>query len=217
LTRRLRLATQVSLGLMCAATFSRGLIGFLVAAALRRAASEPPRRRLVLSIAAGATGLLIIAALTVGGLHLNPVKPSTISYVFPDPHHRREAFATSLSTLGHHPLLGIGPGAVPGYNSDGPRRAHFTPLNVAATLGLPALIALLTMLIMVWRERRRPTDIALWSAAAGIALDGLAQDIDHFRHVWVLIGLLGSRPRTVERPPALIRSISVSETSHSST
>jgi hypothetical protein len=24
-------------------------------------------------------------------------------------------------------------------------------------------------------------------------VDGLAQDIDHFRHVWLLLGLLGSR------------------------
>jgi hypothetical protein len=51
------------------------------------------------------------------------------------------------------------------------------------------------MLWLLWRDRRRSTDVALWSAAAGIGLDGLAQDIDHFRHVCVLIVLLsGGRP-----------------------
>ncbi len=57
-------------------------------------------------------------------------------------------------------------------------------------VGLPALAALIVMLVLLWRSRRRPTDLALWSALAGTALDGLAQDIDHFRHVWVLLGLV---------------------------
>jgi hypothetical protein len=30
----------------------------------------------------------------------------------------------------------------------------------------------------------------LWSAFAGLSLDGLAQDVDHFRHIWLLLGLL---------------------------
>jgi hypothetical protein len=122
----------------------------------------------------------------------NPVKPSTILYVVPDPGNRREAFVTSLHTLEHHLLSGVGPGALPGVNAGTPFRAHFTPLNVAATLGLPALAALLAMLWLIWRSRRRPTELALWSAAAGIGLDGLVQDVDHFRHVWILLGLLGS-------------------------
>ena len=129
--------------------------------------------------------------LTVGRLQLDPLKPPTISYVVPDPGNRREAFVTSLTTLEHHPLFGIGPGALPGLNAGAPFRAHFTPLNVAATLGLPALCALIAMFVLLWPSRRRPTDVALWSALAGVCIDGLAQDIDHFRHVWVLIGLLG--------------------------
>jgi hypothetical protein len=190
LSQRARVATQISLGLLCAATFSRGLIGFLLAAALRRSAAMSGRRRVLMAVGAALASLSIIAVLSVGRLHLDPVKPSTISYVVPDPGNRREAFTTSLTTLERHPLFGIGPGALPGINAGSPFRAHFTPLNVAATLGLPALCALLAMLWLVWRDRRRPMDTALWSAAAGISLDGLAQDIDHFRHVWVLIGLL---------------------------
>lgn len=192
LGRRARIATQVSLGLLCAATFARGLIGFLLALALRSSAAMGGRRRALVAIGTTVASAAVIAGLTVGRLHLDPVKPSTISYVVPDPGNRREAFTSSLRTLGHHPLLGIGPGGLPGLNAGGPFRAHFTPLNVAATVGLPALCALLAMLWLVWRDRSRPTDVALWSAAAGMVLDGLEQDIDHFRHVWILIGLLGA-------------------------
>ena len=86
------------------------------------------------------------------------------------------------------PTAGIGPGALPGINAGAPFRARFTPLNVAATLGMPALLTLAATVWLLWRRRRRPTDLAQWSALAAIGIDGLAQDIDHLRHVWVLIG-----------------------------
>ena len=89
-------------------------------------------------------------------------------------------------------MFGIGPGALPGVNAGVPFRAHFTPLNMAATLGLPALAPFAVMLAL----QVRPTQIALWSALAGITLDDLVNDIDHYRHLWVLLGLLGSRERT---------------------
>jgi hypothetical protein len=184
---------------------SRGLIGFLFAAVLRASTGLRGLRRWIVPISTALASLAAIALLTVGRLHLSPARPSTISYVVPDPGNRREAFVTSLETLGHHPLLGVGPGALPGRNRGQPFRAHFTPLNVAATLGIPALCALTAALVLVWRQRRRPTDVALWSAFAGIGVDGLAQDIDHFRHVWLLLGLLGSRrevaPPTFSRQP----------------
>jgi hypothetical protein len=192
LTPRLRVPTQISLGLLCLATVSRAFVGFLFASVLRHAAEPPGRRRAIIPIAAAVACICFLASLTVGRLHLNPVEPSTISYVVPDPGNRREAFTTSLETLGNHPLLGVGPGALPGFNQGAPFRAHFTPLNVAATLGLPALLALSAMFWLLWSGRHRPTDIALWSALAGMALDGLVGDIDHYRHLWILIGLLGS-------------------------
>jgi hypothetical protein len=192
---RLRMATQISLGLLCAATLSRGFIAFLFAAVLRRSAPIRGRRRWTIPTAAAVVSIGVIAALTVAGDHLDIVTPSTISSAFSGSSPRREAFLTSLKTFEHHPLFGIGPGALPGFNQGAPFRAHFTPLNVAATLGLPALCVLIAMLVLLWRSRRRPTDVALWSALAGIGMDGLAQDIDHFRHVWVLLGLLGSGPQ----------------------
>ena len=190
LAPRLRIATQIALGLLCAATFSRGLIGFLFAIIARGSRNLSGRARWVVPVVAAVASLSLLAILTVGRLHVAPGKASPISYTVPDPGNRREAFVTSLHTLEHHPLLGIGPGALPGINAGAPFRAHFTPLNVAATLGLPALAALTLALLLLWRSRRRPTDVALWSALAGVAIDGLAQDIDHFRHVWVLLGLL---------------------------
>ena len=192
LSRRLRVATQVSLGLLCAATLSRGLIGFVFALIVRRSRSLQGRSRWFVPATALAVSLGIIGALTIGALHIDLVKPSTISYVIPDPGNRREAFVSSLTTLGHHPLLGIGPGGLPGTVDGAAFRAHFTPLNVAATLGFPSLLVLAWMFWLLWRRRRRPTDVALWSALVGIGIDGLAQDIDHFRHVWVLVGLLGA-------------------------
>jgi hypothetical protein len=192
LSRRLRLTAEISLGVLCAATLSRGLIAYIFAATVRYARAREGRSRWLMPAAAGAVCLAILAALTVGKLHLDPVKPSTFSYVVPDPGNRREAFVTSWHTFEHHPVFGLGPGSLPGINAGAPFRAHFTPLNVAATLGFPALLALIWMIWLLWRRRRRPTDVALWSALAGVGLDGLAQDIDHFRHVWVLLGLVGA-------------------------
>ena len=68
--------------------------------------------------------------------------------------------------------------------------AHLTPLNIAATLGLPALLGFLLVPIALWRARRRPTDRALWGMLAGLALDGLGQDVEDFRHVFVAFGLV---------------------------
>lgn len=64
-----------------------------------------------------------------------------------------------------------------------------TPLNIAATMGLPALAAMVFLFVTLWRHRRRPIPIATWSGLAGLGIDALAQDIEHFRHVWVMIGL----------------------------
>jgi hypothetical protein len=159
-------------------------------------------------------GLLIalvgsIAALSVGRLHLDPTRPSSVTYEVPDPHNRREAFETSFDTLADHPVVGEKPGALAGENRGVPFRAHLTRLNIAATMGLPALAAAVLLLLVLWRNRRRPTPIATWSGLAGLGIDGLAQDLEHFRHVWVMIGLADadrkpsySRRRSKDGTPA---------------
>ncbi len=189
LSPRLRRATELALAVVVILTLSRAILGFFVAMAIRVAGTRGSSRAKGLAVAAAVLAVAVMALLTIGRLHLDPTQPSTISYEVPDPGNRREAFATSLDTLWSQPLLGSGPGTLPGENRGAPFRAHFTPLNIAATVGLPALIALATALILLWTRRGRPTDIALWSGFAGVAIDAIGQDVEHFRHVWILIGL----------------------------
>jgi hypothetical protein len=85
-------------------------------------------------------------------------------------------------------------GTSPGQHRGAPFDSHLTPLNIAATLGLPALVAFSSLIALLWRRRSRPTDLAIWGGLAGLALDGLAQDIEDFRHLWVMIGLADVRP-----------------------
>jgi hypothetical protein len=190
LPRRLRIITQLALSLLVISTFSRGAIAFFAMLAVRGAyARLPGAKASKLAAVVVLASLAIMAALTVGRLHLDPTRPSTVSYQVPDPGNRREAFVTALDTFVDHPLLGKGPGSLVARNRGEPFRAHFTPLNVAATLGLPALAALVFLVVVLWRERRRPTSLAIWTGLLGLGIDGLGQDIEHFRHVWALIGL----------------------------
>jgi hypothetical protein len=190
LPRRLTTVTQVALSALVLLTFSRGAIAFFVAMGIRAAyrhRDAMTARRVAIALVAAA--VVILGALSVGRLHLDPTRPSSITYEVPDPGNRRQAFDTGLDTLADHPLAGKGPGTYVSLNRGLPFRAHFTPLNVAATMGLPALAALTFLIVVLWRERRRPTPIATWSGLLGLAIDGLAQDIEHFRHVWVMVGL----------------------------
>ena len=91
-----------------------------------------------------------------------------------------------------HPIFGVGLGIQPGLYKGRSFDSHCTPLNIAATLGLPALMVFSVLIASLWRRRTRPTDLAIWGGLAGLALDGLAQDIEDFRHVWVMIGIAGA-------------------------
>ncbi len=185
LPHRLRRIVQVALVVTVILAFSRALFGFVLAAAIR-GATTPGRRTAVKAFAAAL--VVTMAVLTV--VHFTfpvaqPWKPQLQS----GPSPRLEATATSFETLGRHPLFGTGPGSSPGWKGLIPFDAHLTPLNVAATLGIPALVGLLLVPLALWRARRRPTDLALWGILAGLALDGLGQDVEDFRHVWVALGL----------------------------
>lgn len=76
-------------------------------------------------------------------------------------------------------------------------RAHVTLLNIAATMGIPALAAITFLIVILWRNRWRPTPIATWSGLAGLAIDGLTLDSDHFRHLWILLGMADADRRPV--------------------
>lgn len=199
--------TQCALAAVVVATLSRAVIGFAIAFAIRFGWEHRERSAArIFATASVVAGLMVIVALTAGRLHLDPTRPATVTYEVPDPGNRREAIATSLDTVSEHPLFGEGPGALVGENRGQPFRAHLTPLNVLATTGPLSLVALVALFVVLWRRRGRPTDIAIWSGLAGLALDGLAQDAEHFRHVWVLIGLADARigreqPLAQDRPP----------------
>jgi hypothetical protein len=185
LSRRLRRVVQAALTVTVLLTFSRAILAFALAAAVR-GASTARRRTLVRALAA--VLLVAMVSLTVVHVTFSPARPWA-PQLRPGPSPRVEATATSFETLGLHPLFGTGPGSSPGRRGGEAFDAHLTPLNVAATLGLPALLGLLLVPVALWRARRRPTDRALWGMLAGLALDGLAQDVEDFRHVWVAFGL----------------------------
>jgi hypothetical protein len=185
LSRSWRQIVQAALGVTVVLTTSRAILAFALAAATRGATS-PGRRRFAGALAA--VLVLAMLGLTAVNLTLYPPRPWDLR-VLPGPSPRREAAMVSFETLKAHPLVGIGPGTSPGRNGSRPFDAHLTPLNVAATLGLPALAGLLLAVVALWRRRSRPTDLATWGMLAGLGLDGLGQDVEDFRHVWVALGL----------------------------
>ena len=71
-------------------------------------------------------------------------------------------------------------------------------------MGLPALAMLVGLIVALWRGRRRPTDVAIWSGLAGLGVDAIGQDVEHFRHVWIMLGLADAdrhAPPTARRGP----------------
>ena len=180
--RRLSLA---ALWLTVLLTFSRGIIGFILAAAIRNA-TTPVRKKLAACVALICLALIISA--TIWRPALDPSHPLDARLERTDSS-RFQAATTSLISLVAHPLSGTGPGTHPGVYQGQPFDAHLTPLNIAATLGLPALATFCFLIFVIWRRRPRPTDLAIWGGLAGMALDGLGQDIEDFRHLWVAIGI----------------------------
>ncbi len=185
LSPRLRKLTTAAIALMSLATFSRGILALGLAVLVRHA--ETPGRRRVAAIVAALFGLFL-ATLSWANVAVDPTRPWE-ARVLETHSPRRQALVSSLATLRAHPLLGTGPGRSPGTKDKAPFDAHCTVLNVAATLGLPALLGLLLIPLGRWRHRSRPTDRATWGMLAGFALESLGHDVEDFRHVWVAFGL----------------------------
>jgi O-antigen ligase len=177
--------TRAALLLAAGLTFSRSILALLLTILVVRA-SHPARRRAALVFALVA--LAVVAALHVLPLEVDPTRPLEARQG-EGLSSRGQAFLSSLATLRERPLTGVGPGASPGRKDGAPFDAHFTPLNVAATLGLPALVAFLAIPVLLWRGRSRPTDLAVWGALAGMGLEALTGDVEDFRHLWMLFGL----------------------------
>ena len=187
----LRRITLAALWITVLLTFSRGILGFVLAAMIR-GANTRLRRRAAAVYAVGCVGVVI--SLSVWNASINPTHPLDLSFRSIDSSRLRAA-TSSLATLLSHPLFGSGLGTSPGQYQGAPFDSHLTPLNIAATLGLPSLISFTFLLTLLWRRRMRPTDLYIWGGLAGLALDGLAQDIEDFRHVWVIIGICDANNR----------------------
>jgi hypothetical protein len=197
LSGKLRRAALTALWIAVTLTLSRAILGFALAALIRNAHTR--RRRAVAAACAVAFGLLIVT-LSVWNLSLDLSRPREAhidSSVAPS---RRQTAATSFRTLVANPVFGSGISTHPGSYRGLPFDAHFTPLNIAATLGLPALIAFTSLFVALWRGRDRASDVAIWSGLAGLALDALASDVEDFRHLWVMIGLAAASQASRRKP-----------------
>jgi len=182
----LRRATMGALWIAVLLTFSRGILAFGLAAAIR--AANTRFKRVATGLFA-VLSVLIIVTLSIWNLEFDPSSPLSARFEVTKDTSRWLSLTSSLQTLVNNPVFGCGLNMRPGRYLGIPFDAHLTPLNIAATLGLPALIAFAYLCAALWRSRRRPTNTAIWSGVAGLALDALAQDVEDFRHVWVMIGL----------------------------
>ena len=202
---RTRHVAQAVLAALVVLTVSRAAIGFAVAMGLRAIHGRGLAREREVAVAVVVMGILVIGALKVIPLSAEPAALRSDT-----PSARNPQLAqgeTAARTFARHPLVGAGPGALAGSHTSGdPMRAHFTPLNVAATTGLLSLGFLTAFLVLLWRERRRPPDPAIWTTLVGLGIDALWQDVEHFRHVWVMLGLADAdrqpQPPSSHSPPA---------------
>jgi hypothetical protein len=193
---------QVVLAVVVLFTFSRAIIGFGLALILRAAARRGTGRARAAGALAAVLAVFAVVGLAVSRFHPDLSKPSATTVTTPFQtrgNDRIQVATSSFDTLVEHPVLGSGPNSYPGKFQGVPFRAHLTPLNVAATLGLPALAALVGLIWALWRGRRRPTDVTIWSGLAGLGLDALGQDADHFRHAWIMFGLADADRQEVPR------------------
>lgn len=190
--RRLRWAAQAALAIVVVATLSRAILGFFLAALIR---ADLKRGWRAATIGAAVVCIALMGLLTFTKVYVDPSDPLDVRIASEAESERSQVLRAALDILAEHPLSGTGPGSLPGEEPGyGRRQAHNTPVGIAATLGLPALLALIALLGALWRARGRPTDRATWGGLAGLGLDGLGQDIENFRHVWVTLGLAGAHP-----------------------
>jgi hypothetical protein len=190
--RSWRRAGQVALAFAVLFTFSRAIIAFGLALILRAAHRRGTARARAAAAVAAVLAVSTVVGLTVTRVALDPSKPLSTKVTVPlkeNANDRLQEARTAFHTFVKHPVLGSGPDSYPARFQGIPFRAHLTPLNIAATMGLPALAALIGLIAALWGERRRPTDMTIWSGLAGLGVDAIGQDVEHFRHIWIMLGL----------------------------
>jgi hypothetical protein len=180
-------------------TFSRTWIALAGAGAVWFLAIRPDHTRA--RDAAAVVVLLAVVAvmLTVSWLDLrvDPTRPWA-THLGDSVGTRWTHLTDALSTIAAHPL-GVGPGRAATFDG---WDAHFTPVNIAAIIGIPAALAFVALFAFaISRAIRaaRAGDVTMRGVAAALvlfALDALARDVEDQRALWVLFGLvLASRAR----------------------
>jgi O-antigen ligase len=174
-------------GVTFALTVSRALFAFVFALGLRR--------RSIAVIIGCVVALVVLFRLDVhrddAGLRFSTA-----------PGIRYRLAEAALHTASEHPLFGVGPGRnageLPWPRPEDPMTtmdAHCTPINVAATLGLPALACFLGLCIFVLVRARDSSGLraALALALAAVLFDSFTVDVEDFRHLWLLFALVAPR------------------------
>ena len=200
ISRRSQTWAQVALAMLVLSTLSRAVFAFALAIVIREAMIRGTERAHRFALAATAGTLAVIVALTVIPLSASPLRPESSRE---DTNPRLATLETSAEEFADSPLLGQGPGELTAEWQGDEFRAHLTPLNVAATIGIGGLAALTALVVILWRQRRRPANPAIWSGMAGLGVDALGQDAEHFRHVWIMFGLADADRRGVTDQPDL--------------
>jgi hypothetical protein len=155
------------------------------------------------TLLAAGVGLLLLGRLRHGRLLIVALLLAALASIYVDVHGgsgpgiRWRIALSAVRTIAQHPLFGVGPAALPATAGwPGPNdpplawAAHCTPLDIAARVGLPALLA---FAVLVWQLRGRGV---LAAALGAMLFDALTLDVENFRHLWLLMGLVaGARPR----------------------
>jgi hypothetical protein len=135
-------------------------------------------------LAVAALALVMVASVVLD-VHVWTWRPDTLGI-------RARILVSTLRTIAEHPVFGVWTQTVAMAARPGGEvtswDAHNTILNVAATLGLPALVAYSA----IWWKALRVEGVlrvALWATL----FDALTLDVEDFRHVWLLLGLASAQ------------------------
>ena len=186
-------------------TFSRGAWANFAAAALLYGAlllyvsrSASQRTRIV---AASLVGILVLALVVAALLSLRGVEDLFAQRVALE----QSYDAGELGRFGRHAAgvllaldrpFGIGPYEFARIFPEDPHNAYLNAFMTAGWLGGISYLALVATTLWIGLRAAlveapwRPMLLAAWATFAGVAIEGAIIDSDHWRHVWLLIGVL---------------------------
>ncbi|HEX5058600.1 MAG TPA: hypothetical protein VFV99_04530 [Kofleriaceae bacterium] len=190
--RRWRVPVAIVLAVALVFTFSRSWIALGASGAVWWLALTPKHTRMrdIAAVLVVLATIAVMLAVSWLEIRVDPTRPFATT-IGDGVGTRWIHLNDALSTISAHPL-GVGPGRAATYNG---WDAHFSPINIAAVIGIPAAIAFVVLfaLALVRSIRAaRDGDIVFRGVAAALVLfgiDALARDIEDQRALWVLLGL----------------------------